>query len=625
MKRLSQSLSVKTRIVASILGALFLFVTGYTMFWSDRYTTQLDDEFEAQLAMAPTFLASPLVSALWDFQPDKAQEALDGLKAMEHFTFARVVVGGKVFAELTPSEVWETSWEEMIAGFDMKSETSQRTRAGDDVAVTTPLIHSNGDMVGQLVLGFSHERITAAAASAWTQAAVIGVAVFVIFAVLAMFIAASVTGPLNNVIGLIDRMRQGETDFEAEVALRGDEFGNLGRAVEEFRDNLVEKQRLEREDVENKRVQEALEEKRAAEERVRKEEIAGEKAKRLTQQAEEATRKAEAEAAQAAERDAYAADQHAVVTALAEGLGALAAGDLEYRIETTFIDGYEKLRTDFNDAIGALQGSILTISASGTEINRNTTEISTAAANLARRTETTAATLEETAAALDGITGSVRQSAEGARRADGVVAEIRSKSEASGTVVAQAIQNMAGIKESSDKIAKVIEVIDGVAFQTNLLALNAGVEAARAGDAGRGFAVVATEVRELSHRTAEAAREVGELIRISSEQVDQGVRSVGETGDALDNILSSILEISDFVSEIASSAEEQSSGITEINTAITQLDTATQQNAAMFEETTAASQSLDGEATILTEAIAHFRTGGDTDQAEVEAWKPLAG
>ncbi len=607
MKRFAQTFSVKARMLASILGALFLFVAGYTLFWSDRYSKQLNAEFEAQLALAPTFLATPLVGAIWDFQPDKAQEALQGLTAMDPFTFARVVESNSAFAQLSANDVWPDQWDQAISGFDMTSQSPQRASFGSDVLVTTPLMRPNGDLVGQLVLGFSRQGIEAATKSVWTLAGVIGAVVFALFAVLAVFIAESVTQPLKNVIGLIDRMRQGETDFEAEIALRGDEFGNLGRAVEEFRDNLIEKQRLEREEAESKREQEALEEKLAIDARIHEETVEKEKAKRLKQKADGEARKAEAEAEQAAEREARAVDQQAVVTALAEGLGALSQGNLGYRIVDAFAAGYEKLRTDFNDAMDGLQSSMSAISNSGQQITRNTSEISASAADLARRTEITAATLEETAAALDGITGSVRQSAEGARRADSVVKDIQANSEASGTVVAQAVQNMAGIKESSDKIAKVIGVIDGVAFQTNLLALNAGVEAARAGDAGRGFAVVATEVRELSQRTAEAAREVGELIRISSEQVDQGVQSVGETGVALEGILNSILEISGFVGDIATSAEDQSNSIAEINSAITQLDSATQQNAAMFEETTAASQSLNCEAMALSEAISHFQ------------------
>ena len=601
--------SVKARILGSILGALFLFIAGYTLFWSTRYTHQLETTFEEEIVLAPHFLKAPLADAIWNFQPDAAESALKGLEALSFTEFARVIVRGEVTAEFLALEEWNPGWDDVLTGFDMTSNEEQVRSQGHETFLSEPLLSSDGELLGHLVVGFSRTEIEGMIRDAYIQAGVIGLVIFAIFAGLSLFIANSVTGPLNRVIALIDRMRDGDTDWHAEDADRRDEFGKLGQAVEEFRDNLLEKQRLEREEVEARQQQDALNARLAEEEKARADEARRAREEREAAEAKEAARLAEEEDRQRAEDEARAAEQQRVVTALAEGLGALAAGRLTYRLETPFAEGYEKLRTDFNDAIGALQSALQTIATNGDEINRNTTEISTAASDLARRTETTAATLEQTASALDSITSSVRQSAEGAKRADDVVRDIRSKSETSGKVVRNAVESMAGIKDSSDKIAKVIEVIDGVAFQTNLLALNAGVEAARAGEAGRGFAVVAQEVRDLSQRTAAAAQEVGDLIRISSDQVDQGVQSVDEAGRALDNILHSILDISDFVSEIASSAVEQSTGISEINTAITQLDTATQQNAAMFEQTTAASQALNGEATSLNEALSHFETG----------------
>ncbi|WP_421701232.1 methyl-accepting chemotaxis protein [Aliiroseovarius sp.] len=608
--------SVKTRILGSILGALFLFIAGYTLFWSTRYTHQLEATFEEEITLAPHFLAAPISDAIWNFQPDIAAHSLQGLDALSFTEFARVIVRDDVMAEFLALEAWKPHWDGAIGRFDLASTEEQIRTEGHETFIAEPLLTEEGELLGQLVIGFSRSEIEGLIRSAYIQAGAIGLGIFVVFAALALFISNSVTGPLNRVIALIDRMRDGDTDWHAEDADRHDEFGKLGQAVEEFRDNLLDKQRLEREEAEARQQQQELNARLAKEEKAREEEARRAREERDAIEAQEAERQAQEEARQRAEREARAAEQQAVVTALADGLGALAAGRLTFRLETPFAEGYEKLRTDFNDAIGALQAALLTIAANGDEINRNTTEISTAASDLARRTETTAATLEQTASALDSITGSVQQSAEGAKRADDVVRDIRAKSENSGKVVRNAVNSMAGIKESSDKIAKVIEVIDGVAFQTNLLALNAGVEAARAGEAGRGFAVVAQEVRDLSQRTAAAAQEVGDLIRISSDQVDQGVQSVDEAGRALDNILHSILDISSFVSEIASSAVEQSTGISEINTAITQLDSATQQNAAMFEETTAASQALNGEAMSLSEALAHFDTGlGQITQA----------
>ena len=628
MKRFVQLKSVKARILGAILGGLFLFVAGYSLFWANRYAQLLEETFEEEVVLAPHFLSAPIADAIWNFQPEVVNTTLEGLASLGFTEFAKVIVNGEVSAEFVAVDEAQASWDLALNAFDLNATEEQIQRQGHEVFIASPLLDSEGQLLGQLVIGFSRAGIDARIRTANLQAALIGVLVFAAFALLALFISNSVTRPLNRVIGLIDRMGEGDVDWSSQDAKRPDEFGKLGQAVEEFRDNLVEKKRLEREEVAARKEQEALSRKLAQEEAARQEEARRAQADREAAEAQEAARKAEEDARQMAERDARAAKQQEVVNALAEGLGALSSGRLTYRIETPFADGYEKLRQDFNDAMGAIQAAMVTISSSGSEINRNTSEISSAAADLARRTETSAATLEQTASALDGITGSVRQSADGARRADDVVTDIRAKSEDSGKVVRHAVDSMAGIKESSDKIAKVIEVIDGVAFQTNLLALNAGVEAARAGEAGRGFAVVAQEVRDLSQRTADAAREVGDLIRISSDQVDQGVQSVGEAGQALDNILESILDISSFVSEIASSAVEQSNAITEINTAITQLDSATQQNAAMFEQTTAASLSLNTEAQSLIEAISIFETetGAQaaqvhTDQVEVALWR----
>lgn len=186
-------------------------------------------------------------------------------------------------------------------------------------------------------------------------------------------------------------------------------------------------------------------------------------------------------------------------------------------------------------------------------------------------------------------------------------ADAQSNAEKGGEVARQAVDAMDGIKTSSQEISKITSVIDDIAFQTNLLALNAGVEAARAGEAGRGFAVVATEVRALAQRSSDAAREIDTLISSSGEQVERGVTLVDNTGAALASIVKSVSEISKRVSTIAASAREQSGALAEINTAVNELDHVTQQNAAMFEETTAASHALTAEADALAGAVARFK------------------
>ena len=281
-----------------------------------------------------------------------------------------------------------------------------------------------------------------------------------------------------------------------------------------------------------------------------------------------------------------------------------------FRIDEAFPPEYEKLRTDFNGAMANLQQTMQVVSANAAAIRSGTGEISSAADDLSRRTEQQAASLEETAAALDEITATVRKTAEGSSHAKEVVSTAKTDAELSSGIVRRAIEAMGGIEKSAGQIGQIIGVIDEIAFQTNLLALNAGVEAARAGDAGRGFAVVASEVRLLAQRSADAAKEIKALILASSQQVDQGVDLVGETGKALARIVAQVGEIDGIVGEIAASAQEQATGLDQVNTAINQMDQVTQQNAAMVEQSTAASHALSRETEELSRLIAGFRHRG---------------
>ncbi|MEP4199021.1 MAG: methyl-accepting chemotaxis protein [Aliishimia sp.] len=309
------------------------------------------------------------------------------------------------------------------------------------------------------------------------------------------------------------------------------------------------------------------------------------------------------------ERLVDAESQQRVVDALGNALTELSSGDLTSKIVSDFPSTYEKLRIDFNSALASLDTTIGTVAQNAASIRSETSEITTAADDLSRRTERQAATLEETAAALDELTSSVRSAAEGAQGASEKAHAAQTRAEEGGSVAKQAVTAMDGIKSSSQEISKITSVIDDIAFQTNLLALNAGVEAARAGEAGRGFAVVATEVRALAQRSSDAAREINELISTSEEQVNSGVELVDKTGSSLAAIVSSISEISDLVSNIALSTKEQASGLNEVNSAVNELDQVTQQNAAMFEETTAASHALTSETDALAEAISQFKIG----------------
>jgi methyl-accepting chemotaxis protein len=299
----------------------------------------------------------------------------------------------------------------------------------------------------------------------------------------------------------------------------------------------------------------------------------------------------------------------AALAVLGEGLKSLAAGNLDIRIDQMLAPGFDDIKSDFNTAVDKLKDTLLSVVATSAEIHNGTTEISTATNNLSQRTERQAASLQETAAALEQITVTVKKTAEGTTHAQEVVTTAADDAGTGGEVVKRAIEAMAKIEQSSTQIGQIIGVIDEIAFQTNLLALNAGVEAARAGEAGRGFAVVASEVRALAQRSAEAAKEIKGLISASTTQVAQGVSLVNETGAALERIVSRVGVISSVIRDIAASAQEQSTGLQEVNNAVNDMDHVTQQNAAMVEQTTAASGALSQETDKLNGLMSQFQLG----------------
>lgn len=287
-------------------------------------------------------------------------------------------------------------------------------------------------------------------------------------------------------------------------------------------------------------------------------------------------------------------------------LDALAHGNLNEQISKEYQGSFNKLKSDANATVDRLIEIITGIVESANAVSNGADEIAQGNADLSQRTEEQASSLEETASSMEQMTSAVKQSSENAREANTLATEARDKASKGGQVVARAVDAMGAINASSKKIADIIGVIDEIAFQTNLLALNAAVEAARAGEQGRGFAVVAGEVRNLAQRSAGAAKEIKDLIRDSVSKVDDGTRLVNESGETLRVIVDSVQKVSSMIQEIAGAAQEQTSGIEQVNVAITQMDEMTQQNAALVEEASAASEALSEQARQLISMMSFF-------------------
>lgn len=438
---------------------------------------------------------------------------------------------------------------------------AELVNAGVADLVTFILEQAEGFVAASGASAKSAFMLTAAIAALAVLVAIAGI----VFAIL------GIANPIRRIALAMKQLSDGDLDSDIPYAGRADEVGEMAGAVEVFRKNALDVIKLERQAAATRNETEA----------------------------------ARATAQQKSEREAE--QLRFATTALGEGLRRLAAGDISFQLSDRFSDQYEVLRNDFNASLQQLGGTISAVLQTVHSLENGTGEIASAAQDLSRRTEQQAASLEETAAALEEITSNVATATKRTDEARNVAKEANVSAQRSATVVSEAEQAMRRIEDSSQQISNIIGVIDEIAFQTNLLALNAGVEAARAGEAGKGFAVVAQEVRELAQRAAQAAKEIKGLIQKSSSEVETGVKLVLETGVSLKSIGEHVAQINQGMEAIATSAREQSTGLAEINTAVNLMDQATQQNAAMVEQSTAAAASLASEASRLRDLVNQFK------------------
>ncbi|WP_312407387.1 methyl-accepting chemotaxis protein [Rhizobium sp.] len=485
---------------------------------------------------------------------------------------------------------------------DTAAISSALKTALDGQKVVTDTVKVYSTYSGKSLAG-AREAAVASSTTAILISAASAVIFIIIGAAISLMVATrGIVSPIRSLTQAMTRLANGELDNLKIDAARKDEIGEMARAVEVFRTNALAMNELKAQEAALHRNSSDLQSSIST---VVASAVAGDFSGRISKdyQNEDLNRFASGVNELVGSVDAATTEVRRVIAALADA-------DLTQSMNGQFQGAFAELQTNVNNTMVRLRGTMNNVRGAAGTINNNSAELSSAANDLSKRTEQQAAALEETAAALDEITATVRAASSRATEARDMVHATKQSATKSGDIVRSAVTAMGRIEDSSSKISQIIGVIDEIAFQTNLLALNAGVEAARAGEAGRGFAVVAQEVRELAQRSANAAKEIKTLISASAAEVEGGVSLVRSTGDALLEIEGLVNKVNEHVESIATAAREQATALAEINSSVNHMDQMTQKNAAMVEETTAASETLAEESRQLQQILSSFKLGG---------------
>jgi len=564
-------MSIKTKLAAAIGAFALVTVSLSQVSQYNSRTAEAELQAMERYDLMSELFSSQLVAATQFQDVDRLKATTDRfLEQDANITAVSVLTPDGV--EIYRYDVNETRTDAITRAIEVAAAKATSIADGTHVieasvyAGQMPIAKAGRDPIGVVQVTADVSSIREKALQEFIQSAITSaIAAALALGLIVMLVGRVVTRPVLSLGKAMDAMADHDYDCDVPCLDRGDEVGMMAKRLEKFRDQLAQDER-----------ERAL---RAEEDKLRQQ----------------------------------------LFSRLAEGLSEIADGRVDRPIDMAEFSelGEHSLQIckDFNDVLLNLKSVLSTVTRTAETVRSSAQEISESVVDQSKRSEAQAVTLEESAAAIETLSMSVEQTADHAADANKRITQNRQQAQSGGEVVEQTVEAMRNIEQSSDKITAIIGVIDDIAFQTNLLALNAGVEAARAGEAGRGFAVVASEVRALAQRASESANEIKELILTSGEQVTKGSELVNKAGDALQEIINGVTHASDLVSQIASGSRDQADNLREIKESVTELDRVTQRNAAMIEESSAASRSLSDEAAKMSQVLKVFKLT-EADHAE---------